>query len=73
MRSSSPRSASASRASTRPTSTMTYKVFRAFNQWLDDDWGYDYANRLYSAPAIPVLDPQLATEELERVLERARN
>ena len=47
---------------------MTYKVFRAFNEWLDDDWGFDYANRLYSAPAIPVLDPQLATEELERVI-----
>ena len=50
---------------------MTYKVFRAFNEWLDDDWGYDYANRLYSAPAIPVLDPQLATEELERVIAAA--
>ena len=49
---------------------MTYKVFRAFNEWLDDDWGYDYANRLYSAPAIPVLDPLLATEELERVIAR---
>ncbi len=49
---------------------MTYKVFRAFNEWLEDDWGYDHRHRLYSAPAIPVLDPQLATEELDRVLER---
>jgi predicted TIM-barrel fold metal-dependent hydrolase len=49
---------------------MTYKVFRAFNEWLDDDWGYAYDERLYAAPAIPVLDPVLATEELERVLER---
>jgi predicted TIM-barrel fold metal-dependent hydrolase len=49
---------------------MTYKVFRAFNEWLDDDWGFDYRHRLYSAPAIPVLDPVLATEELERVLAR---
>jgi predicted TIM-barrel fold metal-dependent hydrolase len=49
---------------------MTYKVFQAFNEWLDDDWGYDYEHRLYSAPAIPVLDPQLATDELERVIAR---
>ena len=49
---------------------MTYKVFRAFNEWLDDDWGFVYGDRLYAAPAIPVLDPVLATEELDRVLER---
>jgi predicted TIM-barrel fold metal-dependent hydrolase len=49
---------------------MTYKVFRAFNDWLDDDWGFAYRDRLYAAPAIPVLDPELATEELDRVLAR---
>jgi predicted TIM-barrel fold metal-dependent hydrolase len=49
---------------------ITYKVFRAFNEWLDDDWGYAYRDRLYAAPAIPVLDPILATEELDRVLAR---
>jgi predicted TIM-barrel fold metal-dependent hydrolase len=49
---------------------MTYKVFRAFNEWLDDDWGFEYEDRLYSAPAIPVLDPELATVELDRVLAR---
>ncbi len=49
---------------------MTYKVFRAFNEWLDEDWGFAYRDRLYAAPAIPVLDPTLATEELDRVLAR---
>ncbi len=49
---------------------ITYKVFRAFNEWLDDDWGFAHEERLYAAPAIPVLDPVRATEELERVLER---
>src|SRR5947199_3200389 len=49
---------------------MTYKVFRAFNEWLDDDWGFEHRERLYAAPAIPVLDPASATEELERVLAR---
>ena len=46
---------------------ITYKVFRAFNEWLDDDWGFVHEERLYAAPAIPVLDPVRATEELERV------
>jgi predicted TIM-barrel fold metal-dependent hydrolase len=49
---------------------MTYKTFHAFNQWLEDDWGYSYQDRLISVPAIPVLDPVLATAELEYVLER---
>ena len=51
-------------------SRMTYKLFHAFNQWLEDDWGYSYKDRIYSVPAIPVLDPVLATRELEYVLER---
>ena len=46
-------------------------MFRAFNEWLDDDWGFVYRHRLYSAPAIPVLDPTLATEELQRILPAA--
>ncbi len=49
---------------------MTYKLFHAFNQWLDDDWGFDYKERILAAPAIPVLDPVKAVEELEFVLER---
>ncbi|GLW98882.1 amidohydrolase family protein [Microtetraspora sp. NBRC 16547] len=49
---------------------MTYKAFRAFNQWVEEDWGFAYQNRLYSAPAIPVLDPVEATKELELVLSR---
>jgi predicted TIM-barrel fold metal-dependent hydrolase len=49
---------------------MTYKVFRAFNLWLEEDWGWAYKNRLIGAAAIPVLDPVLATEELDFVLAR---
>ena len=32
---------------------MTYKVFRAFNLWLDDDWGFDRDDRIYAAPGHP--------------------
>jgi predicted TIM-barrel fold metal-dependent hydrolase len=49
---------------------MTYKLFHAFNQWLEDDWGYSYKDRIYAAAAIPVLDPAKAVEELEFVLTR---
>ncbi|MFI0406827.1 amidohydrolase family protein [Actinomadura sp. 3N508] len=49
---------------------MTYKAFRAFNQWVEEDWGFAYQDRLYSAPAIPVLDPVEAAKELELVLSR---
>src|SRR5215469_7051467 len=47
-----------------------HKVFHAFNLWLDDDWGYHYKDRLYAAPYIPVLDPQLAADELEFVVSK---
>jgi predicted TIM-barrel fold metal-dependent hydrolase len=49
---------------------MTYKVFHSFNRWLEDDWGFAYRDRLYGAPAIPVLDPTRAVVELESVLAR---
>ncbi|CAO5188404.1 Amidohydrolase [Frankia sp. AiPs1] len=44
-------------------------VFRAFNRWLDEDWGFRYENRLFAVPYIPLLDPAFAAEELRRVLD----
>lgn len=49
---------------------MAYKVFHAFNLWLDDDWGFSYQDRIYAAPHIPLLVPELAARELDFVLER---
>jgi predicted TIM-barrel fold metal-dependent hydrolase len=49
---------------------ITYKLFRAFNLWLDDDWGFNRDDRIYAAPYIPVLDPLLAAAELDFVLAR---
>ena len=51
---------------------MAYKVFHAFNLWLEEDWGYAYQDRLYAPPYIPMLDPELAADELEFVLEQGR-
>jgi predicted TIM-barrel fold metal-dependent hydrolase len=49
---------------------MMYRVFRAFNMWLDDDWGFNYQRRIYAPPVIPMLDVARACEELELVLGR---
>ena len=45
-------------------------AFRAFNRWLDDDWGFNYEDRIYGAPYITLVDVDWAVEELEFALER---
>jgi predicted TIM-barrel fold metal-dependent hydrolase len=45
-------------------------VFRAFNQWLDEDWGFNYQNKISAAPYIPLGDVDWAVKELEWALER---
>jgi predicted TIM-barrel fold metal-dependent hydrolase len=50
-----------------PESAMA--VFTAYNKWLADDWGYDRDGRIMTGPMISFLDPALAEQELDRVLE----
>ncbi|MCX4091589.1 amidohydrolase family protein [Nocardia sp. alder85J] len=45
-------------------------TFRAFNRWLDEDWGFAYRERIFAAPYITLSDPAGAVRELEWVLER---
>jgi len=45
-------------------------AFRAFNRWLDDDWGFHYRERLFAAPYITLSDLGNAVSELEWALER---
>jgi len=45
-------------------------AFRAFNRWLDEDWGFAYRNRIFTAPYITLADPANAVRELEWALER---
>jgi predicted TIM-barrel fold metal-dependent hydrolase len=49
---------------------IAYKAFHAFNLWLEEDWGYGYKDRLYAPPYIPMLDPELAAQELDFVLNK---
>lgn len=45
-------------------------AFRAFNRWLDEDWGFAYAGRVFAAPYITLADPDNAVRELEWALAR---
>ena len=44
-------------------------AFRAFNLWLDEDWGFNLQDRIYGAPYLTLVDPTWAVDELDRVLE----
>ena len=41
--------------------------YRAFNRWLEEDWGYGEDGRIYGVPALSLSDLDWAVEELERV------
>jgi predicted TIM-barrel fold metal-dependent hydrolase len=43
-------------------------TFRAFNQWLLEDWGFHYQDRIFAAPYISLADPEWAVRELEWAL-----
>ena len=45
-------------------------AFRAFNRWLDDDWGFAHEDRIFGVPYITLSDLDNAIAELEWVLER---
>ena len=45
-------------------------AFRAFNRWLDDDWGFAYQERIFGAPLLTMVDPDEAVKTVEWSLER---
>ena len=45
-------------------------AFTAFNRWLDEDWGFNYLERIYAAPYISLIDRDWAVGELEHALDR---
>jgi predicted TIM-barrel fold metal-dependent hydrolase len=45
-------------------------TFRAFNRWLEEDWGFAYQGRIFAAPYLTLADPAWAVEELEWALAR---
>ena len=53
-----------------PDLDATVATFRAFNRWMDDDWGFAYQERIFAAPYITLCKPDDAVRELEWALER---
>jgi predicted TIM-barrel fold metal-dependent hydrolase len=47
-----------------------HAAFRAFNRWLEEDWGFAYRERIYALPYITLLDVKQAVAELEYLLAR---
>ncbi|CAO5239261.1 amidohydrolase family protein [Frankia sp. AgKG'84/4] len=45
-------------------------AFRAFNRWLDEDWGFAYQNKIFAAPYLSLSDPAAAVAELRWALDR---
>lgn len=44
-------------------------AFRAFNRWMDEDWGFAYQERIFAAPYMTLVDPDSAVAELQWALD----
>jgi predicted TIM-barrel fold metal-dependent hydrolase len=53
-----------------PDLDATVATFRAFNRWMDEDWGFAYQERIFGAPYITLCKPDDAVRELQWALER---
>ncbi len=45
-------------------------AFRAFNRWLEEDWGFAYKGRIFAAPYLTLVNAANAVAELDWALER---
>ncbi len=48
---------------------LTYASLRAFNRWLEEDWGYGADGRIFAVPMLSLLDIDRALAELHRVID----
>ena len=54
----------------RHDADLTHATLHAFNQWLDEDWGFAWRERIFAAPMLSLMDVRQAVTELEWVLAR---
>ena len=47
---------------------VLYDNLRSFNRWINEDWGFSYADRIYAPAMLSLRDLGLACAELDRVL-----
>jgi predicted TIM-barrel fold metal-dependent hydrolase len=48
---------------------MLCDCIHAFNQWLDEDWGFDHQHRIYAAPYLSMIERDRLVAELEWALD----
>ncbi|MCM3882690.1 amidohydrolase family protein [Frankia sp. R82] len=49
----------------QPDLEASIEVLRAFNRWLEEDWGFAYQNRIFGVPFLTLSDLDRAIAELE--------
>jgi predicted TIM-barrel fold metal-dependent hydrolase len=54
----------------RRTPDVLYPSVRAFNRWVEEDWGFGADGRIYGAALVSLFDLDEAIRELDRVLAR---
>ncbi|MBI1815432.1 MAG: amidohydrolase [Deltaproteobacteria bacterium] len=50
---------------------VLYPTLRAFNRWLEEDWGYGADGRIFGAPINSMVDLDEAIRELDRLLAKS--
>jgi Amidohydrolase len=53
----------------RDDADVLYASLRAFNRWLEEDWGYGADGRIFAVPMLSLVDLDQAMTELRRVLD----
>jgi predicted TIM-barrel fold metal-dependent hydrolase len=49
---------------------LLYDFFHAYNAWADEDWGFNFEDRIYTPAMIPMADVARSVDELEWAIER---
>src|SRR5215468_4094981 len=52
----------------RETPEVLYPSLRAFNRWLEEDWGFGADGRIYGAPLVSLFDLDACLAELDRLV-----
>ncbi|PJG46415.1 amidohydrolase [Sphingobium sp. LB126] len=47
-----------------------YEVIHAYNRYLDEDWGFAYKNRIFTAPLLTLMDLDRAVQEAKWVVKQ---
>jgi predicted TIM-barrel fold metal-dependent hydrolase len=50
-----------------------YDNLHAFNQWILDEWGFNYQGRIFAPPLMNLTDPERAVQELEWAIDHGAN